>query len=104
MDALAPDVVSVADSGGKVRRAARRPVVGAVRLARYLVGGMAKAPGRLAATATWINGQPGIRMELDGQLVGATSLTIENGKVTRIYSIANPDKLSRLDEATTLSR
>jgi RNA polymerase sigma-70 factor (ECF subfamily) len=104
MDALAPDVVSVADSGGKVRGAARRPVVAAERLARYLVGGMAKAQGRLAETATWINGQRGIRMELDGQLVGATSLTIENGKVTRIYSIANPDKLSRLDEATTLSR
>ena len=33
MDVLAPDVVSVADGGGKVRGAARRPVIGAERLA-----------------------------------------------------------------------
>jgi hypothetical protein len=36
--------------------------------------------------------------------VGVTSLIVENGQVTRVYSIANPEKLSRLDEAATLSR
>jgi RNA polymerase sigma-70 factor (ECF subfamily) len=104
MDVLAPDVVSIADGGGKVRGAARRPVTGALRLARYLVGGMAKVQGELVATETWINGQPAIRMELDGQLVGVTTLTVEDGRVTRIYSIANPDKLRRLDEESALSR
>jgi RNA polymerase sigma-70 factor (ECF subfamily) len=104
MDVLAPDVVSIADGGGKVRGAARRPVVGALRLARYLVGGMSKVDGKLVATATWINGQPAIRMDLDGQLVGVTSLTVEDGRVTRIYSIANPDKLHRLEADAVLSR
>ncbi len=104
MDVLAPDVVSVADGGGKVRGASRRPIVGAERLARYLVGGMAKVEGVLFASAAWVNGQPGIRMELDGQLVGIVSLTVENGRVSRVYSIANPDKLGRLDEEAALSR
>ena len=104
MDVLAPDVVSIADGGGKVRGAARRPVVGADRLARYLVGGMAKVDGELVATATWVNGQPGIRMALDGRLVGVISLTVEQGRIARIYSIANPDKLRRLDEEAVLSR
>lgn len=104
MDVLAPDVVSIADSGGKVRGAARRPVVGAVRLARYLVAGMAKVEGEFEATVMWVNGQPGIRMELDGQLVGVISLTVEEGRIARIYSVANPDKLRRLDEEAALSR
>lgn len=104
MDVLAPDIVSVADSGGKVRGAARRPIVGAEKLARYLIGGMAKTEGELRATSIWLNGQPGIRMELDGQLVGVSSLTVENGAVTRIYSIANPDKLRRLETEADLRR
>jgi RNA polymerase sigma-70 factor (ECF subfamily) len=104
MDILAPDVVSVADSGGKVRGAARRPIIGGARLARYLVGGLTKVEGALVASATWVNGEPGIRMELDGQLVGVVSVAVEHGRVTRVYSIANPDKLSRLDDRTALSR
>lgn len=104
MDLLAPDVVSVADSGGKVRGASRRPIIGADRLARYLLGGWAKAEGVLRAAMTWVNGQPGIRVELDGQLVGVVSPTVENGRVTRIYTIANPDKLRRFDEEAAFSR
>jgi len=104
MDVLAPDVVSVADSGGNVRGASRRPIVGADRLARYLAGGLAKVDGVLVASATWVNGEPGIRMELDGQLIGIVSLTVEDGRVTRVYAIANPDKLGRLDEESALSR
>jgi RNA polymerase sigma-70 factor (ECF subfamily) len=104
MDVLAPDVVSVADGGGKVRGAARRPIIGALRLARYLLGGLAKIDGEFVASAAWINGQRGIRLDLDGQLVGVTCIAVQNGQVARIYSIANPDKLSRLDVAAVLSR
>ena len=60
--------------------------------------GWRRSTGVLCASATWVNGQRGIRMELDGQLVGIVSLTVENGRVTRVYSIANPDKLGRLDD------
>ena len=51
-----------------------------------------------------INGGPGLRVEVDGVLSGAVSLTIEDGRVTHIYSIANPDKLARLDAEMTLTR
>ena len=104
MDVLAPEVVSVADGGGKVRGAARRPVVGAERLARYLIGGISKLEGTLVASAAWVNGQPGIRVELDGQLAGVVSLTVEDGRITRIYSIANPDKLGWLDVEAEVAR
>jgi RNA polymerase sigma-70 factor (ECF subfamily) len=104
MDVLAPEVVSVADGGGKVRGAARRPVVGAERLARYLIGGISKLEGTIVASAAWVNGQPGIRVELDGQLAGVISLTVEDGRITRIYSIANPDKLGWLDAEAEVAR
>ena len=104
MDVLAPDVVSVADGGGKVRGAARRPIVGADRLARYLVGGLAKLEGSLVASSTWVNGQPGVRMELDGVLVGVVSLTVVDGRITRVYSIANPEKLGHLDAEAVVAR
>ncbi|MCD2443078.1 RNA polymerase sigma-70 factor [Agromyces sp. SYSU K20354] len=104
MDVLAPDVVSVADSGGLVRGAARRPILGADKIARYLLGGLAKARVAFEAKPTWVNGHPAIRGEVDGELAGAICFEIEGGRITRIFSIANPNKLGRLDEATELVR
>ncbi|KHK95102.1 RNA polymerase sigma24 factor [Microbacterium mangrovi] len=104
MDVLAPDVVSVADGGGKVHGAAPHPIVGALRLARYLIGGMKRSAGALVASPTWVNAQPGIRMELDGQLVAVVSITVVDGRVAQIYSIANPDKLSRVDAEAAVAR
>ena len=104
MDVLAPDVVSVADGGGLMRGAARRPIVGADKIARYLLGGLAKAGVAFEARPTWVNGHPAIRGEVDGELAGAVCFEIEGGRITRIFSIANPNKLGRLDEATELAR
>jgi len=104
MDVLAPDVVSVADGGGRVRGAARRPVIGAERLARYLIAGMEKYGVSPVFSATTLNGGPGLRVDVDGVLAGAVSLTVEGGRITRIYSIANPDKLARLDDEMALTR
>ncbi|MBF0689404.1 MAG: RNA polymerase sigma-70 factor [Cellulomonas sp.] len=101
---LAPDVVSVTDSGGKVHGAARQPVVGALRLARYLMGGISRARGAVRAAPTWVNGQPGVRMELAGQLVAVVAVTVVDGRVTQVHSIANPDKLGRHVEETDVSR
>lgn len=104
MDVLAPDVVSVADGGGKVRGAALRPIIGADRIARYLVGGLSKYPGRFVASPAWVNGQPGIRVELDGEMAGVVSLSVEHGRITRIYSMANPEKLGWMEAAAELAR
>ena len=104
MDVLAPDVVAIADGGGKVRGAARRPIIGAERFVAYLRGGLAKFAVRVDATPVWVNGAPGARVEVDGKLAGALSLTVEHGRITRIFSVANPQKLAWLDFETTLAR
>ncbi|HEX6366301.1 MAG TPA: RNA polymerase sigma-70 factor, partial [Agromyces sp.] len=77
MDVLAPDVVAVADGGGQVRGAARRPIVGAEKLVAYLAGGLAKFKVHAVATRAWVNGEPGVLIEVDGQVAAVVSLTIE---------------------------
>jgi len=59
--------------------------------------------GGFATTLMWLNGAPAGRVEVGGQL-SAVSLGVENGRVTRIYAVANPRKLTRLDEPAGLVR
>ena len=101
LDVLAPDVVVVADGGGLVA-AAPRPIVGAERVAAFLV-----AAGRTTdfeAQTVWLNGSPGGRIDIGGELDTAVSLTVEEGLITRIYAIRNPHKLARLDGIAALTR
>ncbi|HEY1569394.1 MAG TPA: RNA polymerase sigma-70 factor [Solirubrobacteraceae bacterium] len=96
MEVMAPDVVLVADGGGVVP-AARAPIQGAERLARLLTR------RDWAMTAVWLNGAPAARVRL-GEAQAAVSLVVEDGRVTRIYAVANPRKLTRLDEPAKLAR
>ena len=40
----------------------------------------------------------------NGRVVGIASVTVEHGRVTEVFSIANPDKLGRLDREHALGR
>jgi len=51
-----------------------------------------------------INGAPGVRFELDGELDTVVTAEFVGGKVTRIFAVRNPHKLERLDEPTVLRR
>jgi hypothetical protein len=39
-----------------------------------------------------------------GEIAAAVSLTIEQGRITRVYSVANPDKLDWLDREASVAR
>lgn len=97
---LAPDVVVVADGGGVVT-AFRRPLVGAERVARLLLGGLPSLD--FAATPVWLNGSPGIRLDIGGE-VNAVSVTVDGDRITRIYAMRNPHKLARLDGVAAITR
>ena len=53
--------------------------------------------------AIWLNGSPGVRINIGGE-VAAVSLSVENRRITRIYVIANPQKLDRLEGVAALTR
>jgi RNA polymerase sigma-70 factor (TIGR02957 family) len=101
LQVLAPDVVLIADGGGLVP-AARIPIRGAERVARLIVRANELTAG-LETSAVWLNGAPAGRIDVSGQ-VAALSLVVENGRVARIYAIANPRKLTRLEEPAELAR
>ena len=94
LDVLAPDVVVVADGGGVVA-AARRPIEGAERVAGLLIRGLRSVD--FEAAAVWLNGSPACRFDAAGGLNAAISVAVEDGRISRIYVIANPQKLARID-------
>jgi RNA polymerase sigma-70 factor (ECF subfamily) len=101
LDLLAPDVVVVADGGGFVA-AARRPVRGAERVAGPLIRVLSAEDAE--ATATWLNGSPAVWIDDGDGRRAALSLAVEDGRITRIYIVANPHKLARLDTLADLTR
>lgn len=50
------------------------------------------------------NGAPAARVEIDGQLAAVVTMVVQAGRITRIYAVNNPNKLTRLDEEAALSR
>jgi RNA polymerase sigma-70 factor (ECF subfamily) len=100
VEVLAPDVVAIADGGG-IAAAARKPIVGALRVATFLARA-AKYPD-LVTTSTCFNGMPGIRIDVGGEAT-AVSVVVEDGLITRIYAIRNPHKLGWLDKVADLRR
>jgi RNA polymerase sigma-70 factor (TIGR02957 family) len=102
LDVLAPDVLLVADGGGVVS-AARHPIEGAEKVARFLALLGRLAPGAELGS-TWINGEPAVRIDLDGSLDTVVSLVVEDGRISRIYSVRNPEKLTGLEAEAELAR
>jgi RNA polymerase sigma-70 factor (ECF subfamily) len=101
MELMAPDVVLIADGGGVVQ-AVRVPIHGAGRIAKLLARANQVVAG-LETTPVWLNGAPAGRVEFNGE-PSAVSLVVENGRITRIYVVRNPRKLTRLDELAELAR
>ncbi|ORA15069.1 RNA polymerase sigma-70 factor [Mycobacterium asiaticum] len=100
---LAPDAVWTADSGGKVS-AARKPVVGAERVARAVAGLMRKARARLRVETVTCNSAPAVLFYLDERLEGLITVEIVDEKITHFYVMRNPDKLAALVNAREISR
>ena len=98
MAMLAPDATWTADSGGLVS-AARRPVVGAERVARAIAGLMRRAGAALRVEMVTCNSAPAVLLYLDEQLEGVITLEIMCDKITNFYVMRNPEKLTTL--ATT---
>ena len=90
---LDPDVVLTSDGGG-IALAARRPVLGADRVARLLLGAAHRRP--VVHRAVTINGQAGYATtDPDGRLLAVCALTVQDGRVVRVDLVMSPAKLPR---------
>lgn len=94
---LAADVSVHSDGGGK-RPAAVRPAIGygQVMTLHKALAVLFRKYGSELVHAGFINGLPGfVTREADGELQ-TTALDIEDGKITAIYVMRNPEKLKHL--------
>ncbi|MFE1962567.1 RNA polymerase sigma-70 factor [Streptomyces sp. NPDC059479] len=102
LDVLAPEVVLVGDGGG-LKQAALRPVIGAQKAGRFILGGSGKVAGRLSSDLTLVNGNPALVVRLDGEIDGVMAIRVEAARITGLYYVRNPEKLSRVESETPLT-
>ncbi|HEY0228669.1 MAG TPA: RNA polymerase sigma-70 factor [Mycobacterium sp.] len=103
MAMLAPDVTWTADGGGVVS-AARKPVVGAEKVARAIAGLMRRGGAALRAEAVTCNSAPAVLFYSDEHLEGVITVEIVGALITNFYVIRNPEKLVALATARDISR
>jgi RNA polymerase sigma-70 factor (ECF subfamily) len=96
---LAEDAVLVSD-GGPQAHAARRPVIGRERVARFLVNAARRYSGT-DVSIEWavVNGEPSVVVTRAGRRLLTLTAHVSDGVVSAIYAVINPDKLAALDIA-----
>jgi len=102
VDVLAPDVVMLSDGGG-VKQALQRPLSGANRIARVLGLGLPRIVGEVSVEPAQINGGPALFIRIDGEIDSVVAVRIDDGLITGLYIVRNPEKLSHVQHETTLT-
>ncbi|CAM3317565.1 RNA polymerase sigma-70 factor [Kibdelosporangium persicum] len=102
---LAPDATWIADSGGKAT-AARRPVVGAEKVAAFLLDlfRIARRQPAIRIEMANCNNSPAVLAYRDDRLEGVYLIEITDKKISNCYAIRNPDKLAALTTPRRISR
>jgi RNA polymerase sigma-70 factor (ECF subfamily) len=103
LEMLAPDVVWTADSDGKVS-AARRPVAGAERVARLIMGLLRGAGEDGRVEPAVYNNAPALKLYLGDSFEGVITVEITDDRITHFYAMRNPEKLAGIDVAREISR
>jgi RNA polymerase sigma-70 factor, ECF subfamily len=103
LEMLTDDVQWTADSDGKVS-AARRPVVGADRVGRVLIGLVRQAGETGRVEPAWYNNAPALKLYLGDSFEGIITIEITDGRISHFYAMRNPDKLAGVDIPREISR
>jgi RNA polymerase sigma factor (sigma-70 family) len=89
---LDPAAVMIADGGGQASTALK-PIEGAEQIARYLVG-IGKLAPNLTILDRTVNSRPGLVATYDGVTVTVAAFDLNEDRITRIWAVRNPEKLS----------
>jgi RNA polymerase sigma-70 factor (ECF subfamily) len=92
---LAKDAVCVTDGGGKVT-AARNVIRGTDRVARFIVGIMAKGGAGVDFAFVIVNGDPGWVLSRNGAPFAVAAIETDGDKVRKVFATLNPDKLAHV--------
>lgn len=89
---LTEDAVAYTDGGGEAQ-AARRPVQGALLVARFLTGVARKAPPGTEIEVLPVNGRDGVLLRVDGAAAAVIDLAADGDAIAAVYVVAAPSKL-----------
>lgn len=93
---MSPEVVLVSDGGGK-KRAALRPIHGPDKILRWLAGVLARPEVQgLDLRLAEVNGRAGLVGIVDGAVDAVGILELDEGVVSEVYLVRNPDKLGHI--------
>ncbi|HEX6484862.1 MAG TPA: RNA polymerase sigma-70 factor [Ktedonobacteraceae bacterium] len=96
MSLLAEDVTLWTDSGGKVKQAALRPIIGRDAVARFSLGTRRFWPRDFHMERAEVNGQPAMLLYSGDQVFSVLTIDVEAEQIRAIRIIANPEKLARV--------
>jgi hypothetical protein len=81
-----------------------RPIVGADRVARLLAVSLPRIAGAASVEPVQINGGPALIIRLNGEIDDIVAVRIDDGLISGLYIVRNPEKLSRIERETAVSR
>lgn len=94
LEVLSPDVTLVSDGGG-VRKAALRPIHSADKVARFVLGILAKPEvAEAVVEVRTVNGEPAVVATTPEGVHSVYFVTVEDDLITQVLSISNPAKLT----------
>jgi RNA polymerase sigma-70 factor (TIGR02957 family) len=103
VDILAPDVVFLGDGGG-IKQAVLRPILGAGKVARVLAAGLGRIAAEASLQPAQVNGHPALILQFNGEIDTVLAVRIDDGLITGLYAVRNPEKLSHMQRETALRR
>nr|WP_257232234.1 RNA polymerase sigma-70 factor [Streptomyces sp. Rer75] len=103
LDILAPDVVFLGDGGG-IKQAVPRPIVGADKVGRLLAAGLGRMAEVGSLRPAQVNGHPALILRQDDAVDTVLAVRIDDGLITGLYAVRNPEKLSHMRQETALRR
>lgn len=93
---LSDDIIAYSDGGGRVR-AAIIPLVGFDKVTTVFLHLMKRGKIPTEARTQWVNGRRARVSYTEDGLDSVTTIEVAGGKIRRIYTIRNPDKLAYIE-------
>jgi hypothetical protein len=91
---LLDPAVSLRSDGGGLVKAALKPITGAAKVARFLLGVLARQPTLRLALRTTADG-PALALVCGDEVTGVINLQAEGDHITHVWIQFNPHKLTQ---------
>ena len=101
---LPEPLLTAPDVAEDVEQALLNPVVGADKVARLMYGGMGRLTAEVSLRPAEVNGHPALIVRLDGALDTVLAVRFDDGLISGLYAVRNPEKLSHMTDETALRR